>query len=236
MADHEGGSGMRWAISAAISVALSGCGPSQAEIDAERDKLVKACQAAHDLKVAERRAGCDTARRSAEVEEREIKQRVLDGVEEVARQGGNGELLGATGWSIAIKDLSRNQWRWTEREADILADGYAALATLDTFEFTVKPADLDIAFQTTTYRDWPAVEMRCRDGKACIRVRGVTEVGESINDQTRRMQIDEQRTDNLWPIPSNSGSGRVAQALSELVKIQARSEPDVCTPLPEPVC
>lgn len=220
----------------AVTGGLAACGPSQAELDAARDKELKSCLAAHDLKVSERSAACDTAQRAAEDQELQIKQRVLDGVEEVARQGGRGELVGASGWSIAIKDLTPGQWRWTEREADVVADGYDALARMDTFEYTVNPADLDTSFQTTTYRDWPAVEMRCRGGASCIRVRGVIEVGETINDQTGRTQVDERRTDNLWPVGSNSGSGRVAQALSELVKIQARPEPEVCKPLPEPVC
>lgn len=236
MANSGGVRALRVGVVMAVLGTMAACGPSQAEKEEAARLIREECLADHNMKVTERSGNCDIARRSGEDEERDVKQRVLDGVNEVARQGGNGSLVGATGWSIAINDLGRNQWRWTEREAAIVADDYDAIATMDTFEYTVNPADLETTFQTATYRDWPAVEMRCRDGKACIRVRGVTETGETVFDNSNRQAVDERRTSNLWPVGSNSGSGRVAQALSELVKVQSRSEPEVCKPLPEPTC
>jgi hypothetical protein len=221
---------------AVMAAALTGCGPSQAEIDAKRREEVKACMAAHNLKVSERKASCDTAKRDAESQVREARQLVIDGVSEVGREGRDGELVAQTGWSITIKELTRNQWRWTEREADMLRNDVHAALTVDIFEYSVNPGDLEPTFQITTYRDWPAVQMRCRDEKDCIRVRGVTETGETVYETTNRTQIDERQNHNNWPVGSNSASGRVAQALTDLVKVQFLSEPEICTPLPEPAC
>lgn len=210
------------AIIILAALLLSGCGKSQAELDAEAAtrraeearRQLEACLAnAESVRDANATAR-DSRRRQIETASGTIRSK-LDPTGNAAAEPG---VAAGYRWRVRFASIDGTRWDWTETEerAVALADG-RGVESHDVLTYSLDPRQLSPEVGLTTYLGSPAVRISCRSSD-CIHVTGAR------SGPDGDFSVDEQRDDNNFPAPNEADARAVAAAIRQIINLSRQQD------------
>jgi hypothetical protein len=155
----------------------------------------------------------------------DARSTVLASLDGVAREGSRDDVTTGYEFSVTVEKLDGGEWAWVETENAAAIVGYDSGAQFYRISYEVDPRQLSANVEIVNDNRGAGIRFECGSGD-CIRARGRRI--EHFNGQQSFIDIDENRSSNIWIVDNPNRAQLLRDAAHQLIR--GASGP----PAPEP--